>query len=443
MSIGRDSFAETTATLATTRLRGWRLLAMRALVMTTMLVVVSLFALAVPGLYTRFSVPCADALDQCLLYPQQVAPLAMLDLTPSSLALIAIGVSYVTILLVILIAIAILWRRSNDGMALFLALTLVLMPTLFTSVLQALPDSWQGIPQILNDAAIATFFLLIALFPNGRFAPHWLWLPTLAIIAVAIFPFPTISGPVESVLNLVLGLTTLGAYLCLIASQIYRYRRVSSAAERQQIKWGVYGFILALIVNQAYWQPLYWIPSLRRSDSLYTLLVVPDSLLILCIVAISFFVAIQRYRLYDIDPLVNKALVYGSLSVILAIVYIGGVIGLQALARTITGQDSPIALVASTLLIAGLFQPLRGFLQRTIDRRFYRSKYDAQKTLAAFNTTLRQEISLTELQAHLVAVVEQTMRPAHVSLWLAPSPTAAPHTASPSVRASSEERRAT
>jgi hypothetical protein len=397
---------------------------MRALVISTMLAVVSLFVLAVPGLYPRFSVPCADALDQCLLYPQQVAPLAMLGLTPSSLTLITIAISYVVILLVILIAIAILWRRSDDWMALFLALTLILMPALFTSLLQALPDSWQGIQQVLNDAAIATFFLLIALFPNGRFAPRWLWLPTLAIIAVAIIPFPSISDSVESVVTLVLGLTTLGACLCLIASQVYRYRRVSSAVERQQIKWGVYGFILAIIVNQAYWQPLYWIPSLRRLDSLYSLLAIPDSLLILCIVAISFFVAIQRYRLYDIDPLVNKALVYGSLSVILAIVYISGVIGMQALARTITGQDSPIALVASTLLIAGLFQPLRGLLQKTIDRRFYRAKYDAQKALAAFNATLRQEVSLTELQERLVRIVNETVQPAHVSLWIAPRPTA-------------------
>jgi hypothetical protein len=418
MSVGADSFAKTTATSATTRLQGGRLLAMRALVLLTTLVVVSLFALAIPGLYPRFSVPCSDALDQCLLYPQQVAPLAMLGLTPSSLTLITIAISYVTILLVILIAIAILWRRSDDWMALFLTVTLILMPTLFTSLLQGLPEAWQWIQQILNDAAIATFFLLIALFPNGRFAPRWLWLPTLAIIAVAIIPFPSISDSVEGVVTLVLGLTTLGACLCLIAGQIYRYRRVSSAVERQQIKWGVYGFILAIIVNQAYWQPLYWIPSLRRPDSLYSLLAMPDSLLILCIVAISFFVAIQRYRLYDIDPLVNKALVYGSLTVILAIVYISGVIGMQALARTITGQDSPIALVASTLFIAGLFQPLRRLLQKTIDRRFYRSKYDARYTLAAFNATLRQEVSLTELEANLLAVVEQTMRPTHVSLWL-------------------------
>jgi hypothetical protein len=138
------------------------------------------------------------------------------------------------------------------------------------------------------------------------------------------------------------------------------------------------------------------------------------------VVPIAFFIAIQRYRLYDIDPIINKALVYGALSAILAIVYIGGVIGLQSLARTTTRQDSPFAVVASTLLIVGLFQPLRSRLQKIIDRRFYRSKYDAQKTLAAFGASLRQEVSLTELHARLLAVVEQTMQPASVSLWLAP-----------------------
>jgi hypothetical protein len=132
------------------------------------------------------------------------------------------------------------------------------------------------------------------------------------------------------------------------------------------------------------------------------------------------FIAIQRYHLYEIDRIINKALVYGALSVILAAIYVMGVIGLQALARTVAGQESPIALVASALLIAGLFQPLRSRLQKLIDQRFYRSKYDAQKTLASFSATVRQEVSLTELQQGLVAVVTETMQPLHISLWLAP-----------------------
>src|SRR5262249_34263065 len=134
---------------------------------------------------------------------------------------------------------------------------------------------------------------------------------------------------------------------------------------------------------------------------------------------VSFFLAIQRYRLYEIDRIINKALVYGALTGVLGAIFAGVLIGLQTIARTITGQDSPLALVASPLLMAALVPPARSRIQRSIDRRFFRSGYDAQKTLAAFSASLRQEISLTELQERLVGVVTETMRPTHVSHWLA------------------------
>jgi hypothetical protein len=140
------------------------------------------------------------------------------------------------------------------------------------------------------------------------------------------------------------------------------------------------------------------------------------------LIPLSIGFSILRYRLYDIDLLINRTLVYGTLTVLLTLIYVGLVISLQAFVSLLTGQvsPSPVIIVASTLAIAALFQPLRHRIQRIIDRRFYRSKYDAARTLAAFSATLRQEVDLDQLREHLITVVQETMQPAHVSLWLRP-----------------------
>jgi hypothetical protein len=140
-------------------------------------------------------------------------------------------------------------------------------------------------------------------------------------------------------------------------------------------------------------------------------------------IPISIGIAILRYRLYEIDTLINRTLVYGSLTVTLIVLYFGGIVVLQRIFISLTGQQSTLAVVASTLVIAALFNPLRRRIQSFIDRRFYRRKYDARKTLEAFSAKLRDEIDLIALSDDLVGVVAETMQPAHVSLWLRP-PTA-------------------
>jgi RsiW-degrading membrane proteinase PrsW (M82 family) len=195
-----------------------------------------------------------------------------------------------------------------------------------------------------------------------------------------------------------------------VVSLFVRFRRARED-ERQQIKWFVSAAALTLVWITVFGQSTRGLP--EAIVALSFLLVIPS-------IPLATGIAILRYRLYDIDRIINRTLVYGSLTVTLVALYFGGIVVLQRIFVTLTGQQSTLAVVASTLLIAALFTPLRRRIQGFIDRRFYRSKYDARKTLEAFSAQLREETDLNALSEDLVGVVRETMQPAHVSLWLRP-----------------------
>jgi len=270
---------------------------------------------------------------------------------------------------------------------------------------------------VLAVLGSGVYVLVLALFPDGRFVPRWTrWLLlcwALSGMVVLFFPEAFFGWPVYN-------LVWRAEVVLLLIAQVYRSRTASSPLQRQQTKWLLSGGSVAAIIIVGLIVPTLLFPSLGQAGSFYRLVITPAYLIISFTLPLSIGLAILRYRLYDIDLIIRRTLVYGTLTVLLVLIYFGLVIGLQSLVHLLTGtvSEQPLVIVASTLAIAGLFQPLRRRIKSMIDRRFYRRKYDAVKTLAAFSATLRNEVDLNRLSEQIVAVVEETMQPAHVSLWL-------------------------
>jgi len=222
-------------------------------------------------------------------------------------------------------------------------------------------------------------------------------------------------GGLLKVIGGVSSIVLLVTVLASVFSIVIRFRR-SRGDERRQIKWVAYaGAVVALVLILQ----LAVETALPKASALLEVLNL--GLVVAFIgVPIAAGIAILKYRLYEIDTIINRTLVYGGLTALLALVYVGSVIALQYIFRTLTGGESSLAVVASTLAIAALFNPLRRRIQALVDHRFYRRKYDAAKTLAAFSARLRDETDLDALSGELVSVVRETVQPARVSLWLRP-----------------------
>jgi len=412
------------ASTSETRLSGRRLVLARVCWIIIAIFYLAMFAVSLPGLVMQLQTPCTSSCADWQLSPDAVRMLEHAGLSLGDYVAFSLLVVVMLTLAALAVVALLLWRRSDDWMALLIGLMLLSFgPSSFTNAV--LLSSWFG-PTLathilsLSDALSFTILTLVFyLFPNGRFVPPWTrWIMVMGIgLSIFFLIFPRYSS---AFLEAFSGILYVIVLLSLVIAQVYRYRRVSTPAQRQQTKWVVYSLaVLILLVVGLFVLPQHLVPGLGQPGSLFASLgtIVSDSLLVL--LPISFGIAILRYHLYEIDILISRTLLYGTLTVVLAAVYQVSVFTLEALTSGLTLiRGNQLAIFASTLLIGSLIKPLHDRMKAVIDRRFYRRKYDAARTLAAFSATVRDEVDLNQLCAKLIAVVEETMQPEHVSLWL-------------------------
>src|SRR5919112_2355060 len=395
--------------------RGWLLparVAWGAVAVTALAIIL----FSIPSSFEHYSSVCTAASKVCAeravdqATPEGVRALGDIGLSLHSYALLNVVVDKVFQLVWFVVGALIFWRRSDDRMALLVSMFLVSFgpvavdPTAANTLISSQPSWWLPVHgvEIVGTVCSVLFFLL---FPSGRFVPHWMrWLAVAFIVNdVPNVLFPELYSrlpPLETVSYLVF----LGGVVSMVWSQIYRFRRVSSPAQRQQSKWVVFGLTLGIAGTFPSQLPVDL--SLVDGDTPLTLLLLKVGFtLSLLLVPLSIGVAVLRSHLFDIDVVINRTLVYGSLTTVLVALYFGGVTAVQAVFRVLTGQEEQLpqlVVVASTLVIAALFNPLRRRIQSFIDRSFYRKKYDARKTLETFSLKMRDETNLEALNADLV-----------------------------------------
>lgn len=415
-----EALSSNSSTLSGRGRWNWQRVARAGWVVIACALLVIFFA-NIPAYYQSFNSFCTQASpDSCptgQLTLGNVQALVHLHLSVTAVVYFLATLTLAVSVFYWLVGLLLFQRKSQEWMGLLSSLVFVMLGAvnIFGFPVAQAPQLVQFLTTTITFVLTPAVITFLVTFPTGSFTPRW----TLVVFVLALLgslPFVPLVG------NLL-------TFPLLVWVQIYRYLHVYDAVQRQQVKWFVFAVGGGLSLYVIYHALGAVVPGLSAPDSWFQLLNVLSWLLIWLLLLLSTSVAILRYRLWDIDVIINRTLIYGSLTLLLLVLYVGLILALQTLVQATTGSISqqPLVIVSSTLVIVALFQPLRHRLQTLIDRRFYRRKYDATRVITAFSTLLRQEVDLDQLHEQLLEVVQETMQPTHVSLWMRkPSRTVSP-----------------
>jgi hypothetical protein len=402
------------------RLSGRNIAVTQMVCITLVLLSLALFVAGLPVVYDEFRT--LAIFDNSAFDRSEVRTnLSQIGLSTDFYAGFYVAVGAIYVLTCYATATIIFLRRPTEPIALFAVVTLAVHGATTSGSIDALGmlhPLLGALSSFLGMLGYAFLLMFFYLFPDGRFVPRWTrWAAVISVayaIAVSLFSGLPFSPGQPLYWPVLLSLLLTGVF-----AQVYRYWRISSAVKRQQTKWVVFGFAMA-VTGTSVTILIARVLSPVQPGTFSDLVATAAQRGLLLLIPLSFAIAILHYRLWDVDIFINRTLVYGALTALLIGLYFGGIVVLQRLFSPIMAGDNGLATVATTLAIAALFNPFRHRIQSFIDRRFYRRKYNARRTLEAFSATLRNETNLEALSDDLVGVVRETMQPAHVSLWLRP-----------------------
>jgi hypothetical protein len=397
------------------------------------LVFIGLFWVDVVYDYFDLLIPCAGVpgvFNDCnflSLTSAEVSVWTSWELSMQTYAVIMLSGAVFTFLVYATLAGLLLWQQRQSWLGLTISLALIVIPyTMFAGSRNfgAINPNLIWLATFASFVGNAIMLLFLYLVPNGRFSPRWAYIPLIGSFLLLVFGLElqitgrfSFTGPMLTLISsATVALVLFGGSL-----QVYRYARDANAVERQQTKWIIFGvviFVTAIISWVLIFGRALPVPDGRSRIIANLVGMVYSDYFALPFLPIAITIAILRYRLWGIDVIIRKTLVYAVLTGLLALVYFGSVVLLQRLFGALTGiEQSTLAVVVSTLVIAALFTPLRRRIQDAIDRRFFRKKYNAQRVLAAFAVTTRDETDLDALTAELARVVQDTLQPDSVSVW--------------------------